>query len=72
MYQTILSHIYITNAILDIRNLPCLLLLTFLKFLEQVGITVSIHPLWQYNSITSVYWGYRVFKELDFSIFKQV
>ena len=22
---------------------------------------VSIQPLWQYNSIPSVYWGYRVF-----------
>ena len=23
--------------------------------------SVSIQPLWQYNSIPSVYWGYRVF-----------
>ena len=26
-----------------------------------VANTVSIQPLWQYNIILSVYWGYRVF-----------
>ncbi len=31
MYQTILSHIYITNAILDIRNLPCFITSNFFK-----------------------------------------
>ena len=29
--------------------------------LDTALINVSIQPLWQYNSIPSVYWGYRVF-----------
>ena len=28
---------------------------------NREGCVVSIQPLWQYNSIPSVYWGYRVF-----------
>ena len=35
--------------------------LSTLQSVESVRSVVSIQPLWQYNSIPSVYWGYRVF-----------
>ena len=50
---TIKHHLHATNRIYSPLN--------FILRRQEYWLPVSIQPLWQYNSIPSVYWGYRVF-----------